>query len=69
MVKNGWNVQVNGVPQFWLAKKMCGLKSPIRSLLFQQGNVHAKVGLLRGKLDDIQRSIDLDPLNSDLRVQ
>ncbi|KAJ0442264.1 putative RNA-directed DNA polymerase [Helianthus annuus] len=40
----------------------------MRVLLHQQGNLHKKVELLRNKLDDIQKSIQLDPLDVNLRV-
>ncbi|XP_022040604.1 uncharacterized protein LOC110943156 [Helianthus annuus] len=68
IVKNGWEMNVNGVHQFRVVKKLKCLKSPLRALLFNQGNLHKKVADLRDNLDDIQTKIDKDPMNADLRT-
>ncbi|XP_022003373.1 uncharacterized protein LOC110900819 [Helianthus annuus] len=69
IVKRVWDTRISGVYQFSVIKKLRLLKSPLRGLLFQQGNLHKKVQLLRNRLDGIQRDLDKD-LNSDmLRVE
>ncbi|XP_021994704.1 uncharacterized protein LOC110891319 [Helianthus annuus] len=65
---DGWEMNVNGVHQFRVVKKLKCLKSPLRALLFNQGNLHKKVADLRDSLDDIQAKIDKDPMNSDFRT-
>ncbi|XP_022032116.1 uncharacterized protein LOC110933190 [Helianthus annuus] len=67
IVQNIWESNVDGVHQFRVVKKLSMLKSPLRALLYQQGNLHKKVADLRAKLDLIQRDIDEDPLNLALR--
>ncbi|XP_021994822.1 uncharacterized protein LOC110891434 [Helianthus annuus] len=67
VVKNNWDLAISGVHQFRLVKKLRALKSPLRSLLFKQGNLHKKVEELRGKLDAIQRDVEKDPFNENAR--
>ncbi|XP_021970148.1 uncharacterized protein LOC110865195 [Helianthus annuus] len=62
-VKKAWDTNIEGVLQFRVVKKLRLLKNPLRALLFQQGNLHKKVEVLRSKLDAIQRDIDSSPLN------
>ncbi|XP_022014955.1 uncharacterized protein LOC110914476 [Helianthus annuus] len=69
IVKEVWDTRVNGVYKFRVVKKLRHLKSPLRALLFRQGNLHTKVIELHGKLDDIQKDIDKDPMNTDLRAR
>ncbi|XP_021995747.1 uncharacterized protein LOC110892919 [Helianthus annuus] len=64
---NNWDLTISGVHQFRLVKKLRALKSPLRSLLFKQGNLHKKVEELRGKLDAIQRDVERDPFNENAR--
>ncbi|XP_022024390.1 uncharacterized protein LOC110924702 [Helianthus annuus] len=61
IVKRIWETDVRGVFQFSVVKKLRMLKSPLRVLLFQQGNLHQKVQVLREKLDQIQRELDSNP--------
>ncbi|KAJ0479479.1 putative RNA-directed DNA polymerase [Helianthus annuus] len=68
-VKRIWDTHVDGVPQFQVVKKLKLLKSPIRELLFQQGNLHKKVETIRRDLDSIQLEIDSNPMNADLWKQ
>lgn len=63
----GWNTKVEGYAQFRVAKKLKLLKSPLRSLLFKQGNLHKKIDQLRAKLDSCQKDIDGDPHNVEIR--
>ncbi|XP_022031030.1 uncharacterized protein LOC110931970 [Helianthus annuus] len=69
IVKQIWETRVNGVYQFKVVKKLRHLKSPLRALLFRHGNLHKKVVELRGKLEDIQKDIDQDPMNTYLRAR
>ncbi|XP_022003165.1 uncharacterized protein LOC110900588 [Helianthus annuus] len=64
-----WNINVDGVHQFRVVKKLSLMKSSLRALLYKQGNLHEKVVNARGKLEDIQRAIDKDPVNESLRSQ
>ncbi|XP_022024397.1 uncharacterized protein LOC110924709 [Helianthus annuus] len=69
IVSRGWETSINGVFQFSVVKKLKSLKSPLRHLLFRQGNLHNKVKDLRNKLDGIQRRIDDDPASVVLREE
>ncbi|XP_022019374.1 uncharacterized protein LOC110944750 [Helianthus annuus] len=68
-VKNAWDTHVDGVFQFQVVKKLRLLKSPLRSLLFKQGNLHKKVESIRRDLDSIQMDIDKNPMSADLRLK
>jgi hypothetical protein len=67
IVKKGWLSKVDGVHQFCVIKKLRLLKSPLHSLLFKQGNLHKNVEVLRIQLEGIQKSIDDNPDDLDLR--
>ncbi|XP_022040984.1 uncharacterized protein LOC110943550 [Helianthus annuus] len=67
IVKRMWDMEVRGVFQFSVVKKLRMLKSPLRQLLFKQGNLHKKVQGLRVELDGIQIEIDNDPASLVLR--
>ncbi|XP_021991518.1 uncharacterized protein LOC110888295 [Helianthus annuus] len=69
IVKRTWELDIDGVQQFRVVKKLRALKTPLRALLFKQGNLHRKVNDLRSKLDGIQSLIDTNPLNVDLRAE
>ncbi|KAJ0833348.1 putative RNA-directed DNA polymerase [Helianthus annuus] len=69
IVKSKWDVHINGVHQFRVIKKLTLMKSSLRVLLFQQGNLHEKVANLRANLEGLQNDIDMDPLNDVLRSQ
>ncbi|KAJ0615163.1 putative RNA-directed DNA polymerase [Helianthus annuus] len=69
IVKRRWDMRVEGVFQFSVVKKLKMLKTPLRVLLFQQGNLHQKVQVLRDKLDGIQISVDNDPSSELLREE
>ncbi|GJU27334.1 hypothetical protein Tco_1165955 [Tanacetum coccineum] len=43
---------------------MKNLKKPLRKLLHDQGNLHDRVNKLRTELDEVQKVIDMDPINS-----
>ncbi|XP_022019843.1 uncharacterized protein LOC110919900 [Helianthus annuus] len=63
IVMKGWEAEFMGVPMFRLVKKLRGLKSPLRSLLKKQGNIHKKVIHLKVELDSLQSKLDADPFN------
>ncbi|XP_021996969.1 uncharacterized protein LOC110894100 [Helianthus annuus] len=65
IVKAEWDTSINGVYQFQVMKKLRMLKSPLRALLFAQGNLHKKVVDLREKLGSLQKAIDQDPTNEE----
>ncbi|XP_022030984.1 uncharacterized protein LOC110931923 [Helianthus annuus] len=62
-----WSKTVHGVSMYSVVKKLSSLKSPLRRLLFMQGNLHDRVNVLRKKLDEIQVAIDANPLDISLR--
>ncbi|XP_021979802.1 uncharacterized protein LOC110875918 [Helianthus annuus] len=66
-VSDEWAKEVQGVTMFSVVKKLSFLKSPLRRLLFKQGNLHERVKLLRTKLDDIHMAIDANPSDTTLR--
>ncbi|GJW83315.1 hypothetical protein Tco_0156460 [Tanacetum coccineum] len=55
---NGWNLNINGCAMFRLVKRLKGLKSPLRKLLYDQGNLHARVTQIRGELDEAESKIE-----------
>lgn len=67
--QQGWSVNVQGHNMFKVVKKLKGLKSPIRKLLRDQGNLPARVKNLRTELDEVQKSLDNDPTNTVLREE
>ncbi|GJV23895.1 hypothetical protein Tco_1376590 [Tanacetum coccineum] len=52
VVGSGWNLNVNGCAMYRVVKRMKGLKTPIRKLLHDQGNLHEQVNRLRVELDE-----------------
>ncbi|XP_021979874.1 uncharacterized protein LOC110875997 [Helianthus annuus] len=67
LVEKVWGMSIEGVYQFSVVKKLRLLKSLLRGLLYQQGNLHKKVVELRDKLDKIQCDMDKDPNSITLR--
>ncbi|XP_022042210.1 uncharacterized protein LOC110944873 [Helianthus annuus] len=45
-VKRVWDTEVNGHAMFQVVKKLKCLKSPMRKLMYKQGNLHEKVKIL-----------------------
>ncbi|KAI3808225.1 hypothetical protein L1987_24173 [Smallanthus sonchifolius] len=66
-VNEEWANRVEGIPMFSVVKKLRNLKTPLRKLMFEQGNLHDKVTKLRLKLDEIHKQIDRNPLDTNLR--
>ncbi|XP_022032521.1 uncharacterized protein LOC110933615 [Helianthus annuus] len=67
VVKCEWVKTVEGISMLSVVKKMRNLKPMLRKILFNQGNLHARVNELRKSLDDIQSRIDQNPLDVQLR--
>ncbi|GKA81906.1 sodium/hydrogen exchanger 6 [Tanacetum coccineum] len=61
VVGSGWNLNVNGCAMYRVVKQLKGLKTPIRKLLHDQGNLHERVNRLRVELDEAQKAIDRNP--------
>ncbi|KAJ0615171.1 putative Endonuclease/exonuclease/phosphatase superfamily [Helianthus annuus] len=66
-VDQEWRKTIPGVNMFSVTKKLSNLKPHLRKILFNQGNLHAKVSDLRKKLDEIQVLVDKNPLDGHLR--
>jgi len=62
-----WGGSFSGNNMYKLVCRLKALKSPMRKLLFAQGNLHVKVTNLRVLVDNIQKEIDDDPGNIALR--
>ncbi|GJR14466.1 RNA-directed DNA polymerase, eukaryota, reverse transcriptase zinc-binding domain protein [Tanacetum coccineum] len=67
VVDTGWNLNVNGCAMYRVVKQLKGLKTPLRKLLHNQGNLHDRVNHLRVELDEAQKAIDRNPSCSLLR--
>ncbi|GKF09071.1 hypothetical protein Tco_0043295, partial [Tanacetum coccineum] len=67
VVAANWSVQIEGHSMFRLVQRMKNLKKPLRKLLHDQGNLHDRVNKLRTELDEVQKAIDMDPINCNLR--
>ncbi|PWA72744.1 RNA-directed DNA polymerase, eukaryota, Reverse transcriptase zinc-binding domain protein [Artemisia annua] len=68
-VQECWGTSVSGFHMFKVVSKLKALKKPFRRMLFREGNIHEKVSKLRHELDAVQRALDLDPFNVDLREE
>nr|GEW31844.1 hypothetical protein [Tanacetum cinerariifolium] len=67
VVSDGWNVNVSGFHMFKVVQRLKNLKKPLHKMLYDHGNIHENVDRLRVELDKVQRDLDLDPFNNDLR--
>ncbi|GJX68841.1 sodium/hydrogen exchanger 6 [Tanacetum coccineum] len=67
MVSNRWNLNVHGCAMYRVVKRLKGLKTPLRKLLHNQGNLHDRVNRLRMELNEAQKAIDHNPSCSLLR--
>ncbi|KAK4426527.1 hypothetical protein Salat_1421300 [Sesamum alatum] len=67
-VEHGWNLNVDGTPQFSLCRKLKALKGPLKAfnnLYFSHISVRAKEADLA--LQDAQLQLESDPGNSVIR--
>ncbi|XP_071718721.1 uncharacterized protein [Rutidosis leptorrhynchoides] len=69
IVSEGWSKEVMGHMMFRVVKRLRGLKSPIRKLMWSKGNIHTRVIELRNQLDEVQIQLDRFPQNLDIRNQ
>ncbi|GJV00076.1 protein LAZ1 [Tanacetum coccineum] len=69
VVSSQWDKQVAGYSMFQVVQKMKMLKKPFRKLLHDQGNLHDRFNQLQFKLDEVQKAIDIDPSNQELREE
>nr|GEV58790.1 hypothetical protein [Tanacetum cinerariifolium] len=53
--------------RIWVVTKMKSLKTPLRMLLCDHENLHDRVVKLRHELDEVQKAMDLNPTDSNLR--
>ncbi|PWA34636.1 RNA-directed DNA polymerase, eukaryota, Reverse transcriptase zinc-binding domain protein [Artemisia annua] len=68
-VQECWGSSVSGFHMFKVVSKLKALKKPFQRMLFREGNIHENVTKLRHELDVVQRALDLDPFNVDLREE
>ncbi|GJV80963.1 hypothetical protein Tco_1516833 [Tanacetum coccineum] len=61
------NVNTKGYHMFCVVTKIEALKKPLRKLLHSYGNLHECVNALRIKLDEVQKALDRNPLDTNLR--
>nr|KAJ0197187.1 hypothetical protein LSAT_V11C700342420 [Lactuca sativa] len=67
LVEKHWKIEVQGIKMFRLVQKLKILKKPIRNLLKAQGHFSENVNHFRKELEAIQKDLDLDPFNIQLR--
>ncbi|GJY81165.1 RNA-directed DNA polymerase, eukaryota, reverse transcriptase zinc-binding domain protein [Tanacetum coccineum] len=69
VVIDQWNVNVEGYYMYRVVTKMKALKKPLRKLLHSHGNLHDHVNALRNELDEAQKALDRNPLDTNLREE
>ncbi|GJS24843.1 RNA-directed DNA polymerase, eukaryota, reverse transcriptase zinc-binding domain protein [Tanacetum coccineum] len=57
IVTNGWSISVSGFLMYKVVKRLKGLKKPLRTLLYDKGNLHENVKKLRHELDRMPLSM------------
>ncbi|GJS75176.1 hypothetical protein Tco_0725057 [Tanacetum coccineum] len=67
LVSMHWLSHLNGHYMFQVVRKLKRLKKPLRKLLTNQGNIHDRVNCLRHELDEVQKALDLNPMDTILR--
>ncbi|GJW07139.1 hypothetical protein Tco_1569562 [Tanacetum coccineum] len=58
-----WNVVFPGHHMYQVTSKLKALKKPLRKLVHDHGNLHDRVKKLRCELDEVQRALDLNPID------
>ncbi|XP_021975512.1 uncharacterized protein LOC110870640 [Helianthus annuus] len=66
-VEREWAKSIAGCNMFSVTNKLRNLKPGLRKILFQQGNLHKKVIQLRKNLDEVQKLVDSNPLDVEVR--
>ncbi|GKE98472.1 hypothetical protein Tco_0021823 [Tanacetum coccineum] len=69
LVKENWNMEVQGHAMFRMVKKHKALKPHMNKLNWKHGNLFNRVITLKKKLYDVQAKIDKDPFNKSLRQE
>ncbi|GKA23097.1 putative RNA-directed DNA polymerase, eukaryota, reverse transcriptase zinc-binding domain protein [Tanacetum coccineum] len=69
VVSNSWNNHVNGHNMFKVVSKLKALKKSLRKMVYDQGNLHGYVNNLRCELDEVQKSLDTNPEDLNLREE
>ncbi|PWA66686.1 reverse transcriptase domain, Reverse transcriptase zinc-binding domain protein [Artemisia annua] len=69
VVDDEWCSDVVGCNMFRRVKKLKFLKKTLRKLLKDKGNLHERVKSLRVELDEVQKTLDIDPSNDVLRKE
>ncbi|GJX43346.1 hypothetical protein Tco_0260022 [Tanacetum coccineum] len=64
-----WSMQVDGHNMFKVVSKLKALKRPLCKLLHDQGNLHERVNTIRKELDEVQKALDLNPMDTILREE
>lgn len=59
VVAENWKHENSGFQMFQVVKRLKALKKPLRKLMFDKGNLHNKVTVLRHELDEVQQALDL----------
>ncbi|GKC34384.1 hypothetical protein Tco_1046768 [Tanacetum coccineum] len=66
-VEKEWSKNSQGCHMFKVVKKMRNLKYPMKKLNWKEGNLFDKVNQLKNDIQDIQKKIDCDPYDKELR--
>ncbi|GKC40801.1 hypothetical protein Tco_1053185 [Tanacetum coccineum] len=69
LVKEKWNIEVQGHDMFKMVKKLKVLKPYLNKLNWKHGNLFDRISDLKKKLHDVQAKIDKDPFNKSLRQE
>lgn len=56
------------IAMYRVVKKLKRLKKSLKFLSWSKGNLHDRVKTTRQELDEIQRRLDADPQNDELRL-
>lgn len=68
-VQEVWKEDIEGFNMYKVVKKMKMLKSKLTKLSWQNGNVFQRVVKLRNKLENIQKEVDMNPHNAELKKE
>ncbi|XP_071698643.1 uncharacterized protein [Rutidosis leptorrhynchoides] len=69
IVLQGWRVPLIGYSMFQVVKKLRSPKKLLRKLMWNKGNLHARVLKLRHELDEVQIALDNNPFSMVLREE
>lgn len=69
VVKDKWDIPVDGYAMFVLVRRLNKMKKHLRKLNLKNSNVFEKVQKLRTELKRVQTELDSDPMNAKLREE